>query len=169
MKDEHFATVFFGIIAILIMFVVPVVLVGYNRRLSAETKANEIIEEFIDDCRATAYFTENGYEDLQTKLDALGCRWDVSIYHYSTQYEADANGKVYTYEVVYDTKEIGDKLYEDMNVGVAKYEMKYGDKIEVKAVSKTEFMGVNFASLFVGGLENRIIIDLAEQIDNNAD
>lgn len=171
MRDEHFATVFFGIIAVIIMFVVPVCLVGYNRRLSAETEANEIVKTFVENCRSTAYFTENDFQGLQTKLDALGCRWDVDVYHYSEKYEPNGAGGFYVWEEVHDSTDIAQALFPigATTNSVSTYTMKYGDKIEVRAVSKSEFMGVNLVSLFVGGLENRIIVDKTEQIDNNRD
>lgn len=154
---------FFGILAILILFIVPICLSGYNKRISAETQANEIIEEFIDNCRASAYFTENDYNNLYKHLEDLGCRWNIDVYHYSKQYASDG-----MFEEIHDSNDIGEYFYTNGIGNVARYNMKLGDKIEVRAVSKSEFMGVNLVKIFVP-MESRIFIDMSEKIDNNID
>lgn len=154
MKD-YIGEVFVGIFCIIIMFLAPLFLIQDRMQKSAETKGNQLIETFVDDCRATGYFTDRQYENLITELGLLGLKWDVDINHYSQVFVPNGMGGIEVVEYVYDRNDIATELYSDLTEDISRYEMKQGDSIEVVATAD-----IMFGSIYV---------QCGERIDNNID
>ena len=169
MHDDYYGKAFFGILAVCAMFLAPIIYLGFQMQGTAEVRANEYTEEFIDNCRASAYFTDKDYEDYITKMGLLGVTWDIKMYHYKTTYSPDGTGGVIATEIVHTRDDIANALYSDLSEDITRYDMKKGDRFEIVAVSKSEFAGVGFTHIFDRGGINKIYIQCGEQIDNYTD
>lgn len=167
MKDAY-SKIVFGFFFILLVFFVPTIMMGYHYTLSAQTKANVIVEEFVDNCRSTAYINENEFTKLQTDLQHLGLSWKVEVYHYSPALIPISETEFLTVEAVKDYNDIASVLYQSTGKP-NRYNMKKGDRIEVVATSTTEYTAVKLAKIFLPSLKNPIYISCGERIDNSVD
>lgn len=168
MKDVYSRAVF-GLVAIIIIFMFPIIFIGLQMQRTAETRANEYTEAFVDNCRASAFFTDYEYEKYLTEMGLLGVTWDIDFYHYSTVNYPDGEGGFVTSELVNNREDIEGVLYSDLTQDITKYEMKKGDRIEIIATSTSEFAGVGFLHIFDKGKPTKIYIQCGEQIDNYTD
>ncbi len=168
MKDVYSRAVF-GLIAIIIIFIFPIVFIGTQMQRTAETNANSLTEAFIDNCRASAFFTDYEYEKYITEMNLLGLTWDIKMYHYSTYYYSDGEGGLIKAELVNDREDIANVLYSDTAQDITKYVMKKGDRFEIIATSTSEYAGVGFLKLFDRSKSPAIYIQVGEMIDNYAD
>lgn len=166
MRDEPYSKLFFGAMAIIFMFVFPIMIMGYSRRISAETRANSLVEEFLENARSTAYFTENDYEMLYNDLYSLGVNWDLEILHYSQRLVLNAEGNFESRDMVYTTSDIL-STFDNSPEPIVTWELKKGDKLEVRADSKSEFMGLSIFKLFAPSFKDFIHIQDCTLIDNN--
>ena len=167
MKDDAYGKLTFGLIAILVLFMFPTIFMGLQMQRSAETRANEYTEQFVDNCRSTGFITYHDYQAYMDKMSLLGLSWDVQMFHYSVSYTRDAHDKLVATDTVKTKEDIATVI--GNATGNGRYTMKKGDKFEIIATSKSEIMGASFVHIFDKGQQQKIYIQCAEMIDNNPD
>ena len=175
MRDDYYGMAVFGLIAVLFLFLFPVIYSGYQMQDTAKVQANEYTEEFVDNVRASAYFTDRDYENYITKMGLLGSNFDIEMYHYSEVYSPETDesnnptGRILRYETVHDRNDIADTLYSNLTEDISRYELKKGDRFEIVVTQRSQNAGARLSDLFTRGGFIPYSFRIGEQIDNYTD
>lgn len=145
---ESFGRVVAIVFGILVLFFLPLLILGLKADNIAQARIDNAIVEFVDNARATAKISPEAYESLCQKIDSIQPFCEIQITHSEPFAVADAEGNII--DGYYDTGKIDILDYIYPEVGEDRdYEMMLGDFLNVTVFNTKPTLGTKLYRLIM--------------------
>ena len=131
-----------GIIAVILLTIVPLRYLGAAEKGSAESHIQSALDGFVSECQDSGRITEDDYSRLRREISASGAVFDFEMSVGTSYYGMDDAGNTVTTRTFIYTGDIVDELADS---GV--YELNDGDTLTVKLTARTQTTPARCANL----------------------
>lgn len=143
------------LVALIVMFIVPVMWQGYEMDKLTQKNVESITEEFCETISSRGYIDRQSINDYQRRLDANGSLYRITLVHSQEIYEPEYVGGVFTGNVISGMEEsYTAEIYEAIEAKGA-YIMDIGDTIKVIAEPSSLSLGQKFMKVIFRNTNSR--------------
>lgn len=145
---EAFGRVVSVVFGILVLFFLPLLILGLKADNIAQARIDNAIVEFVDNARATAKISSEAYERLCQKIDSIQPFCEIQITH--SEYLLFPDTSCGVADGYYDTGKVDilDYIYPETGEN-RDYEMKLGDFINVTVYNTKPTLGTKLYRLIM--------------------
>lgn len=123
-----------GVFGVLLLFFLPILCISLKKDNTSQAYIDNAVVEFVDNARATGQITDEAYEKMCSKIDAIQPFCDVQISHSSKYAVGDGNGGYEVCYFDYQKQDILDTIYTSSGENETYY-LKNGDFLQVTVVN----------------------------------